>query len=207
MAPPARAIRRSQRRSASTIAIFIRTSSVGGTHSIGTESQCSVGQMRRGGRPPHRFSIILISRPVMICPQTRQYRFSSRKCHSQNSSSFLKTCSFSASDNLIEEARSIAKSSFCTKCGTIRRAPDWHISQNRRTRLIRAETSSNPRLTHEAIRRGQRFPSPACCCIWMRSATTFIMVSSIQLHRLKQCWLFVAGDRQAKRRESSPAVS
>jgi hypothetical protein len=142
MARPARAIRRSQRRSASTIAIFIRTSSVGGTHSIGTESQCSVGQMRRGGRPPHRFSIILISRPVMICPQTRQYRFSSRKCHSQNSSSFLKTCSFSASDNLIEEARSIAKSSFCTKCGTIRRAPDWHISQNRRTRLIRAETSS-----------------------------------------------------------------
>jgi hypothetical protein len=75
MARPARLTKQNQRRSASIIAIFIKTSSVGGTHSIGIASQCFVGQTTRSGISPHTPSIIWISRPVIISPQTRQYRF------------------------------------------------------------------------------------------------------------------------------------
>ena len=74
-ARPARLTRRSQPRSASTIAIFIKTSSVGRTHSSGSASQCFVGQTTRSGVSPHALSITWISRPVIISPQTRQYRF------------------------------------------------------------------------------------------------------------------------------------
>ena len=75
MARPACLTRRSQPRSASTIAIFIKTSSVGRTHSIGIASQCFVGQTTRSGVWPVPLSITWISRPVIISPQTRQYRF------------------------------------------------------------------------------------------------------------------------------------
>jgi hypothetical protein len=75
MARPARLTRRSQPRSASTIAIFIKTSSVGRTHSSGIASQSFVGQTTRSGVSPHARSITWISRPVIISPQTRQYRF------------------------------------------------------------------------------------------------------------------------------------
>jgi hypothetical protein len=130
MARPACLTSRTQRHSASTIAIFIKTSSVGGTHSIGIEWQCSVGQMRRSGASPSVLSITWISRPVKISPQTRQYRFSSRECHWRNRSSRRKTFSFSSSDNLIEERSVIAKASFRIKCPTIGPTSDWCIGQN-----------------------------------------------------------------------------
>jgi hypothetical protein len=75
MARPACLTRRSQPPSASTIAIFIKTSSVGRTHSIGVASQRFVGQTTRSGVSPRALSITWISRPVIISPQTRQYRF------------------------------------------------------------------------------------------------------------------------------------
>jgi len=84
MARPARVTSRTQRHSTSTIAIVIKTSSVGGTHSIGIAGQRSVGQMTRSGASPSVLSIARISRPVKISPQTRQYRFSSRECHRRN---------------------------------------------------------------------------------------------------------------------------
>ncbi|PYX29962.1 MAG: hypothetical protein DMG80_13370 [Acidobacteria bacterium] len=75
MARPARLTKQNQRRSAFIIAIVIKTSSVGGTHSTGIASQCFVGQTMRSGVWPHASPIIWISRPVIISPQTRQYRF------------------------------------------------------------------------------------------------------------------------------------
>jgi len=75
MARPACLTRRSQPRSTSTIAIFIKTFSVGRTHSIGIASQCFVGQTMRNGDSLHALSITWTSRPVIISPQTRQYRF------------------------------------------------------------------------------------------------------------------------------------
>ncbi|TMP95270.1 MAG: DUF3309 family protein [Verrucomicrobia bacterium] len=69
---PARMIRQFLRRSASTIAIFIKTSSVGRTQSIGIALQCSVGQMMRSGPFPRVPPITWISCPVMILLQTRQ---------------------------------------------------------------------------------------------------------------------------------------
>jgi hypothetical protein len=72
MARPACLTRRSQPRSASTIAIFIKTSSVGRTHSIGIAPQRFVGQTMRSEVSPHALSITWISRPVIISPQTRQ---------------------------------------------------------------------------------------------------------------------------------------
>jgi hypothetical protein len=74
MARPARLTRRNQPRSASTIAIFIKTPSVGRTHSSVIASQCFVGQTTRSGVAPRALSITWISRPVIISPQTRQYR-------------------------------------------------------------------------------------------------------------------------------------
>jgi len=48
------------------IAIFIKTPSVGRTHSIGIALQCSVGEMMRSGPFPPVPSITRISRPLMI---------------------------------------------------------------------------------------------------------------------------------------------
>jgi hypothetical protein len=72
IARPARVIKRSQLRSASTIAIVIKTSSVGCTHSIGIASQCFVGQMMRSDLCPGVPMITWICRPVIISPQTKQ---------------------------------------------------------------------------------------------------------------------------------------
>jgi hypothetical protein len=54
------------------MAIVIKTSSVGHTHSIGIASQCFVGQMTRSDLFPSVPVIAWISLPVMISPQTRQ---------------------------------------------------------------------------------------------------------------------------------------
>ena len=72
VARPARMIRQFLRRSASSIAIFIKTSSVGRTQSIGIALHCSVGQMMRSGPFPRLPPITWICRPVIILPQTRQ---------------------------------------------------------------------------------------------------------------------------------------
>src|SRR4029077_8510393 len=71
-APPARIITRRQLRSASTIAIVIKTLSVGHTHSIGIASQYFVGQMMRIDLFPRVPMITWICRPVIISPQTKQ---------------------------------------------------------------------------------------------------------------------------------------
>jgi len=66
IARPARLIRLSQFSSASTIAIVIKTSSVGHTHSIGIASQYFVGQMVRSDLFSRVPIITWISLPVMI---------------------------------------------------------------------------------------------------------------------------------------------
>jgi len=109
MARPARLTKQNQRRSASIIAIVIKTSSVGGTHSMGIASQRSVGQMTRKDAFLSVLSITWISRPVMISPQTRQYRFSSKERHCWNSSSRCNTASFSSSHKSMEAMSVMAK--------------------------------------------------------------------------------------------------
>jgi hypothetical protein len=69
---------------ASGSARFARTSSVGRTQSIGIELQFGVGQIMRRGPVPRIPPITWICSPVIILPQTRQKRFSSRECQGRN---------------------------------------------------------------------------------------------------------------------------
>ena len=76
-----------------------RISSVGSTQSIGIELHRSVGQLSRCDPFPRVPPATWICRPIMILPQTRQKRLSSRERHSRNWSSRRNASSLSASDS------------------------------------------------------------------------------------------------------------